>query len=633
MNKDIRFRRGEIRIRCKIHEEEDVVKVAQIKGEKPTFLCLECLIEKTDFVKNNKSAITSVERYFSNMIDKIEELREGRQEKIDSMPKIAREFYDNYYKIQDTFKDEVKSEKNKIPEIFKNTVENIVEYFVKAGDNLKEKLQEQEEKFVKNSEHLRDKIDENYCMNGIPGESEILKNLNSKENVDKENNNELEKYVTSLRNLTTEKDQDLYASFYDLAYHQIHQNIKTPPKINCPEEIKQRLGQLENAVKDALELIVEDLRAASKDTRIVDISKLSLEDARRNVSQDGLCAFMKFESENHKVSFKLHKKILTKGNSVVTCIMNLGNNHIAAGSRDGALRVYNINTSHVVAELEMHKDLVTCLCTLTPVWDYQNVVLCSGSANLDGRIIVWNVFDTTKGYFGLKGHAGNVTSIANLGNKRSLVSAGHDGNIIIWDCTKAEEVSRYLAHGSMVSCLRFIQSKKQILSAGWDSTIKLWNLTSTADVDGQLYSGLKLEKTISTECPIINVLVRQVKGNFIVVIGANNRLKVWNIETEELEGEFLGSDNRAEVCLIENKYKFGKADFITLNTSVREEVNSGYNAFGETGGYGGGGLDTMSSFFTQPRVQIVQNNKVGLRLVKVINHGGDGTALNVYEIV
>lgn len=628
MDKEVKFRRGEIKINCSIHEDEPIVKVAQIKGEAPTFLCLECLIEKTDFVKNNKSVICSIEKYFSDLVQTIENLRDNRQEKIDSMPKIAKTFYDNYYTIQDSFKDDIKLGKGEVSEIFKSTVENIVDFFVKAGDTLKETLEEQEGKFIKNTEYLREKIDENYSMKGLPSESEILSNLNKKSNKEIESENPLMKYVDSLNNLAKEKDQEVYKSFYDLAYHQIHQNIKNPPKVVCPDEIKERLLQLETAVKESLELIVEDIRASSKDSKVVDISKLTLEEARRNVSQDGLCAFMKFESENHKVSFKLHKKIMTKGNSAVTCIMNFGNNHIATGSRDGALRVYNINTSHLVAELEIHQDFVTCLCTLTPIWELQKGILCSGSANLDGRILIWQVFDTTKGHFSLKGHAGNVTSLANLGNCRSLASAGHDGNIIIWDCTNAEEVSRYVAHNSMISCLRFIQSKKQLLSAGWDAGIKIWNLKSGSDVKGQFYSGMKLERSISTGCPIVNVLVRQVKGNFIVVIGANNRLKVWNVETEELEGEFLGSDNRAEVCLIENKYKFGKADFITLNTSVREDAKGGY---GETGSFGK--VDSMSSFFTQPRVQIVQNNKDGLRLAKVINHGGDGTALNIYEIV
>lgn len=629
--KNLRFRRGEIRLPCKIHEEEEIVKVAHIKGEEPTFLCLECLIEKTDFVRDNKSVITSVERYFSNIVDQIEKLSEGRQERIDGMPKVAREFYDNYYTIQDTFKDEVKLEKARVPEIFKSTVENIVEFFVKSGDSLKENIEKQEERFMKNAEHLREKIDENYCMNGLPGESEVLKTLNEKGSVAKDDEKAVDKYVGSLNNIIREKDQSLYASFYDLAYHHIHQNLKNPPKVTVSDEIKKKLGQLEDAVKETLELIVEEIRAASKDSKVADISNLRLEEARRNISQDGLCAFMKFESDNHKVSFKLHKKILTKGNSVVTCLMNLGNNHIATGSRDGALRVYNLNTSHMVGELEMHKDVVTCLCTLTPVWENEAAVLCSGSANLDGRIIVWPVFDNTKSFYSLKGHSGNITSLTNLGNSRSLASSGHDGNIILWDCLNAEEVSRNVGHSSMISCLRFIHSKKQLLSAGWDSNIKIWSLSSLSDHNGQYYSGIKLERSLSTDSPIINVLVRQVKGNFIVAIGGNNRLKVWNVETEELEGEFLGSDNRAEVCLIENKYKFGKADFITLNTSVREEANV-ESQYGGTGGFGQG-YESVSSFFTQPRVQIVQNNKESLRLVKVINHGGEGTALNVYEIV
>lgn len=630
MDKGIKFKRGEIKINCNLHEEELIVKVAQIKGEKPIFLCLECLMDKSDFVKNNKNIICSVEKYFSDIVETIGSLKENRQEKIDSMPKIAKEFYDNYYSTQDDFKDKIKLEKGKVSEIFKTTVKNIRAFFVKAEDDLKENLDKQEKKFVKNSEYLRDKIDENYSMKGLPGESEILSNLNRKSNKEINSNNPLKKYVESLNNLAKDKDQKVYKSFYDLAYNQINHNINNPPKVKCPEQVREKLLQLERAIKESLELIVEDIKISSKNTKVVDISKLSLEDARRNISQDGLCGFMKFESENHKVSFKLKKKIMANDVSPVTCIMNFGNDHIATGSRNGDLRVYNLNTSHLVAELEIHQDFVTSLCTLTPIWELQKGILCSGSANLDGRIIIWPVFDKTRGHYSLKGkgHSGNVTCLANLGNSRSLVSAGHDGNIIIWDCIKFRETSRYPAHRNMITCLRFVQCRKQVLSTGWDAKIKIWSLTLKSDSHGLFYSEMKLERTMSNECPIVNILVRQIKGNFIVVIGANNRLKVLNIETDEIEGEFMRSDNRAEVCLIENKYKLGKADFITLNTSVKEDAKVTYR---ETGSFRQ--PSSTSSFFTQPKVQIVQNTKDGLRLVKVIDQGENRVNLNVYDIV
>ena len=131
------------------------------------------------------------------------------------------------------------------------------------------------------------------------------------------------------------------------------------------------------------------------------------------------------------------------------------------------------------------------------------------------------------------------------------------------------------------------------------------------------------------------------RGNFIVSIGSDNSIKVWNSETGELEGDFANHDtSRAEVCLLENKFRYGKADFITLNTAVKEDLvlQTGMNegAYRTVANQESKSGYELSSFFTQPRVQIVQNNKSQLRLVKGVNCNlGDslGSVLNVYDIV
>lgn len=267
-----------------------------------------------------------------------------------------------------------------------------------------------------------------------------------------------------------------------------------------------------------------------------------------------------------------------------------------------------------MAELNEHTDVVTCLSSLNPIYDKDNIVLCSGSANLDGRILVWNVFGEDKKFVQLKGHSGNITALASLGDGRTLASTAHDGHIILWDTQTGEEIFKGLAHSSMITALRYSPSRNCLISAGWDHNIKIWSVGSSGVKNGYVKKSLHLEKVILSDTPIINILCRQVKGNFIVSIGANNTIKVWNSETGELEGEFSSADNsRAEVCLLENKFKYGKADFITLNTAVKEDLVGGTGnndsiyrsstASGEMNGY------EMSSFFTQPRVQIVQNNK------------------------
>ena len=94
-------------------------------------------------------------------------------------------------------------------------------------------------------------------------------------------------------------------------------------------------------------------------------------------------------------------------------------------------------------------------------------------------------------------------------------------------------------------------------------------------------------------------------GNYVVIIGANNSLKVWNIETQEVEGEFKNGGSFAEICLLENKYKHGIGEFITLNTSVKEDLESvGTDTLKSIGECVGDGYQ-MSSFFTYPKVQLI----------------------------
>jgi WD40 repeat protein len=625
--KHIRFKKGEIRIQCAEHPEETVAKVAQV-GKDVRLFCLECLLDNPDYIKKHKQRIISVEQYFSNVLDDVELLRDNREDMIEHMPSHVKNFYDNYYTVRDTFRDLTAAEKSRIGNIFKETNQKIVDHFVNSGQELQEKLQKQLDRFNGNTLHFRKRIDENYLMEGLPSESEVLKNLNSK--LDKE----LHTYMKDLRIMISKKDPIAYESMYDLLNHQIQENLKVPPKLVVDERIRHKLRKIEEIVKELLDDVVQDLKETVNESKVVDLSELSLEEARRGVSQDGLCGFMEFSTGSQKLSFKLHKKIMTNHSSNISCILNLGNNYIASGSRAGLIKIYQISTSQLVAEIEAHRDVVTAMCSLNPNYDTENLVLCAGSANLDGRIVVWDVFRKDKRIRELKGHQGNITALTSLGDGRTIASAAHDGNIIVWDTHSGQEMSRQLGHSSMISSMRYIPSRDALVSAGWDSNIKVWNIVRTMDEGQSIAESLILEKVILADSPIINILARQLKGNYVVTVGANGSMKVWNLETEDMEGEFRASENNAEVCLLENKFKFGSADFITLNTSVREERNFDGNStgMGNTINTGSNGFE-MSSFFTQPKVQLIQNNKQMLRMIKVINHAGESHSLNVYEII
>lgn len=138
----------------------------------------------------------------------------------------------------------------------------------------------------------------------------------------------------------------------------------------------------------------------------------------------------------------------------------------------------------MVAELEKHTDVVTCLASLNRIYDKDNLIICSGSANLDGRILVWRVFDEASAPVELKGHLGNITAITSLEDGNLIASSAHDGNIILWDVNSGEEVYKTVAHSSMISALRYSASRNSLVSAGWDGNIKIWSVVYSGIQDG-----------------------------------------------------------------------------------------------------------------------------------------------------
>jgi protein-arginine kinase activator protein McsA len=76
--KKLRFAKGEVRILCPHHEAEFIVKVCSSDGKPPKLLCLECIMENPDYVKSHKSNISPVEIYLSELVDSLEEMRDGK---------------------------------------------------------------------------------------------------------------------------------------------------------------------------------------------------------------------------------------------------------------------------------------------------------------------------------------------------------------------------------------------------------------------------------------------------------------------------------------------------------------------------------------------------------------------------
>lgn len=588
-------------------------------------MSLETILDDPDFVKHNKDNIISIEKHFSKILKRLEEVDYEKKDLQKKMPEYVKTFYDNSERVTEGFGDLIKMEKNQVEKIFEKTLEKIKNLFEKSAEKLKKKLEKQEKKFNENVEQMKQKIEEVYFMKDIPGKYDLI------DNFEKMDGKEALKYHKKLQKLCEEKDEFAYNSYFELIHREILKTSKNPPTYKLKETTQKKLEQLVDLLEDCVDKIAKEIKSTIKDSKVAKLTKISIEDCKRDISPNGLSGFFNFTEENQKLGFKLKKAIVTTHDQSISCIQNIDSQFLATAGRDGKICIWDLLTCDLVTQNSTLNDVVTCMSLAHRRKKSENVLLCAGSGSLDGSIIIWDL-KAEKEKAKLKGHRGAVSCLDQLGLRRSIASGGHDGKILIWDLEEKKIVNQVQAHTSMVTSLRFIKSRKSIVSSGWDCQLKIWKISFNIDKKGEFVKNLEIDSVIKTGTPIINAINRQILGNFVVSVGMDNSIKVWNIDSQELEGEFGLKSTNAEICLVENKFKHGKADFVTLNTAIREEEN-----------YVGDGLlrhldmktdnYSMSSYFTQPKVQLVQDVDGGLMLAKVMTMSGEGSTVNLYDIV
>jgi WD40 repeat protein len=82
----------------------------------------------------------------------------------------------------------------------------------------------------------------------------------------------------------------------------------------------------------------------------------------------------------------------------------------------------------------------------------------------------------------LSGHRGGVFSVAFSPDSRTLVSAGKDGILRMWDTGTGAEIRTLHGHAGSVWSVAFSRSGKMLASGGEDGTLRLWDSDTGAEI-------------------------------------------------------------------------------------------------------------------------------------------------------
>ncbi|KAI8972071.1 WD40-repeat-containing domain protein [Pilobolus umbonatus] len=158
--------------------------------------------------------------------------------------------------------------------------------------------------------------------------------------------------------------------------------------------------------------------------------------------------------------------------AILSCSFSPDGSHLATGSGDCTVRVWDLNTETPRHTLKGHTGWV-----LNISWSPDGLQLASGS--MDNTVRLWNPKTGQQMGDGLKGHTKWITSLAwepfHLNSKCSrLASSSKDHTVRVWD-TSMRKMSFCIAqHTAAVTCVKW-GGEGLIYTASQDKSIKVWN--------------------------------------------------------------------------------------------------------------------------------------------------------------
>jgi WD40 repeat protein len=147
------------------------------------------------------------------------------------------------------------------------------------------------------------------------------------------------------------------------------------------------------------------------------------------------------------------------------------NRIIAAGGRNGRIRIWSTDDGSVLAEFAAHQQRIRGLQFTT---DGARLISCGEDrvlrvSDLDGKVDFRVSIDSAK-----------LMSLSNCGGSQVAIG-GSDNQIHIWDLQARQEVTKLAGHTGSVAALCYAEGA--LVSAGFDTVVRVWRHTNNVAED------------------------------------------------------------------------------------------------------------------------------------------------------
>ena len=214
------------------------------------------------------------------------------------------------------------------------------------------------------------------------------------------------------------------------------------------------------------------------------------------------------------------------------------------GSESGHVLFVNLTTSKIDKVFKEHTGSVSTIeLAYIQIEDSETQklipkrILLTGSTKSDNLILAWDL-DKMKPYKRLSGHTDTISSMRDLQDERTIVTASFDCKIAFWDLHKNPRCIQLLEEPqSPVLCMEYDHATKKLIVGCLDSQIFLWNLKFNPENEGAYQGCSILRKFSVTDIPL-DLGMSISFDNILISIENDGNVRLYDL-CDPKEGECL----------------------------------------------------------------------------------------------
>jgi WD40 repeat protein len=235
---------------------------------------------------------------------------------------------------------------------------------------------------------------------------------------------------------------------------------------------------------------------------------------------------------------------------------------VFSGTEDNRVRIWNVMMGEVEAELKCHKNSPVTSVALSQ--DGSRVV----SARSDGGTVrIWNV-TTGKVEAELKSHTDSVTFIAFSQDGSQVIYGSHDCMVRIWNVITGKVEAELKGHTDRVRSVAFSQNGSRVISGSDDKTVRIWNVTTG-----------KVEAELKGHTDWVRSVAFSRDGSQVVSGSDDNTVRIWNVMTDNSQLIFasnilLPDDSRVKRTTLGNFRRIWKVTTGKVEVDLKGHTNS-----------------------------------------------------------